>query len=309
MTWWAALALLHALVFVPHPASHRAPALADMTPDTEVLVLGSSHVAAGVIPGNMRRPTAVAAFGAMNYECMELVADQALRRAPHVGVVAIECDVLPLRMDSILHYNGDYSMLYALGVRLRDLPRNPYWKLKQALRESRALYPLFFMPRPTPRGIFWNDRWRDALRRDRESREFAGSRSEEPRLNPNNDGRVVVAYHRADMLPDHSSANQAALRRLIRRLRQEWRRVALVRLPHHATYLHAQPEEWERQVRALAAELQAEFPGTAYLDLFADAGFADEDFMDGHHLNRQGAARFTERLNAWLLETFGTGNR
>ena len=300
MAWWGALAVLHAMVFVPHPASHRAPELAGMSPDTEVLVLGSSHMAAGVVAGRMRRPAAVAAFGAMNYECMELVADQALRRAPHAAVVAIECDVLPLRMDSILHYNGDFSMLYALGVRLRDMPRGFYWKLKQALRESRALYPFFFMPRMTPRGILWNDRWRDALRRDRESRAFARDRTEEPRLNPNNDGWVVVAYHRADMTPDHSAANHAALRRLMRRLRAEGRQIALVRLPHHATYLQAQPEEWVRQVRALAKELQADFPGTALLDLFAGDGFGDEDFMDGHHLNRQGAEKFTDRLDAWL---------
>jgi len=300
MVWWLAVAILHALLFVPHPRDYHSAVVDQLSPETSVLVLGTSHVMFGLVPDRFGPDAVVVSAGAMNFESMELVAEYALARAPNIQTALIECDILPLRVDTLSKYNGDFSSLYALGVGLNDLPRNPYWKLKQALRESRGLYPIFFMPRMNPRGWLWSRRWKGEKQQGQSMQMLTGRGKLEGQVHEGNDGRVVVGFHRADMRPDYSNENTAALMRMIRHLESQGIQVVLFRLPHHTTYLQAQPEEWEQQIRALVASIHSEFPRIPYGDFKADPEYGDADFADGHHLNGQGAERFSDQLDAWL---------
>lgn len=293
-TFFACGGLLIHLFPRAHPASVRSEAFASLSPATRVLVLGTSHVAFGVDASRFERPAAALAAGALNYELMELILDRALSRAPNVEQVVIEVDIIPLRADSMEKFNGDFSQIYSLGLRWTDLPRSWSWKLRQALRESKPLFPFFFAKRLVPRTFVWDGAGSKSLERTVDLvRGFVASTEV---IAPWRDGAVVVGFHKEDLKPNRWRENTAALMRMLDRLHQERRAVYLVRLPHHFTYVEAEPGEWEDQVSALVQTIKTQYPELPYFDWMVIPDYDNKDFADGHHLNVQGARRLTDRL-------------
>jgi len=299
LVWALAIFLLHTLVFVPHPRTSHSASLDQLSPETSVLVLGSSHVMFGIQADRFHLPTVALSAGAMNYESMELVAEQAISRAPNINTILIECDILSLRTDTINKYNGDFSSLYALGVSLWDFPRDIYWKLKQALRESPCFYPIYFMPRLNPRGLIWV---RKKSNPKKESVTLSADGQLLGNVHAGNDGYIAVGYHRADMLPDYTKENKKALFRLLQNLESRGIQIVLFRLPHHRTYMEAQPLEWDSQIEQMMAEIQLQFPSIYWRDYMVDTELEDTDFADGHHLNRWGSERFSDQVDSWLAD-------
>lgn len=69
--------------------------------------------------------------------------------------------------------------------------------------------------------------------------------------------------------------------------------VALVLMPESAAFRDLPNPDSKARISGYVAELKAQF-GCSVID--ARAWFADDEFLDGHHLMRPGAAKFTTRL-------------
>lgn len=294
ITFWLSGWLLLYLFPREHPAQRRSPSFESLQPDTRILVLGTSHVAFGVDPSLFDQPTVALAAGGLNYELMELVMKRALERATNINCVVIETDIISLRGDSVEKFNGDFSQVYGLGLSWVDLPRSWLWRLRQALRESPPLFPFFFAKRLLPRTFVWDQGGGEQLAKTADLvRGFVGATEV---IEPWRDGAVVVGFHKEDLKPNRWQVNTAALLRMLDQLDREGRRVVLVRLPHHSTYLKAQPPEWEQQVEQLVATVRVRHPNVPFWDWMGAPGFEETEFADGHHLNVRGAERLTRML-------------
>lgn len=292
LTFLACVELLRALFPLPHPRSFRSDAYLRLSDATRAIVVGSSHVAFGFDPRPYGDALVTLPAGAMDYACAEPVIRRALERAPNIRLVILEADINGLLIDAVERGRGDYYQLYALGLTTDDLPRGRYWKWRQAALESRLLYPIFFLRRLTPRSLLWEGGLELAQQREAGDAMLKGYVPSEDVISERNDGRVVIEFHKAEFRRDHSRMNLAALQRIADEMRARGIALVLMRFPKHRTYRENRPPEWERKYEAMMAQLKAYAPEGSYAVWDFDAmALPDEQFMDGHHLNRFGAAR------------------
>src|SRR5262249_30328490 len=92
-----------------------------------------------------------------------------------------------------------------------------------------------------------------------------------------------------------------ALRELLAMTREEAIPTRLLLMPESAAFRGLYPRRYAARLDALLAELAAEVPVDD-----ARTWVPDDGFRDGHHLNRTGAATFTDRL---LREVIGPAIR
>ncbi len=137
---------------------------------------------------------------------------------------------------------------------------------------------------PDPNG--WNVSFAESVSDDRRARETAAAVAEY---------RDVV---RRD-LP--AGPTVAALRDTLALCRAERIPVALVLCPEATTFRAIYPSHVEPKLAGFLAGLTAEF-GCPVAD--ARGWVADDQFIDGHHLLRSGAATFTDRLGAEVVLPF-----
>jgi hypothetical protein len=316
--WHAALALMGALVYVAAAAllrarfggtdrlAVRADPLERTFGPAETLFVGSSLVATDINPSLFPFPAANLTAKGMDYVMMEKAARRLMPLMPRLRCAVIETYIYPLRADVIETHGGDFGDLYALGIRLRDFPRHPYWKLKQFLSET-VFRGVFFLSRLTPRSLFWPPKARLDIPRYTEGGVVAGHAPSRGVLAEGTSARDWIASQRLNLRYDRFTENVDALLRMAKAFREHGVRVVFLRFPHHASYLSEMPAEWDREfdrmLEALRAQAGADFQ---YLDLRHAPGLADADFQDAVHLNSAGAAKMAgllgERLGPLLDE-------
>ena len=267
----------------------------------EVIYAGSSHFGYGIDPRIYSLPGMNITAGALNYEGMEIVLRRHLDQAPNLKVLVLEAGIVPLRVDTMARMDGDYRSLYRLGLNTFDLPLGAYAKIIQWLRESRVLYPIYFMERWSPSLLIWGTR---PLGSEGEGNiDTRGFTPLERTISDANSGAVVVGIHRLDHLrADRSERNLPALLRILERAGSRGVPVVLLRPPHHRTYVENRPPEWERQVQDLIAHATAQAaPGSlTVLDWEQHPAFRDEHFADGDHLNVAGVTLLRDLLDPVL---------
>ena len=264
----------------------------------EVIYAGSSHVGYGIDPRLYSMNGMNVTAGALNYEGIEIVLRRYLDRAPNLKILVLEAGIVPLRVDTMARLDGDYRSLYRLGLTTFDLPLGPYEKVIQWLRESRVLYPVYFMDRWSPSLLVWGTRPLGGEGEgDADTRGFTPL---ERTISTENDGAVVVEIHRLDHLrADHATRNLPALLRILDMAEARRLPVVLLRLPHHRTYVENRPEEWERQFQDMMdhAIRQTSPELLTVLDWEQHPAFLDEHFADGDHLNVRGVTLLRDLLD------------
>lgn len=267
----------------------------------EVIYAGSSHIGYGIDPRLYRLNGLNVTAGALNYEGIEIVLRRYLDRAPNLKVLVLEAGIVPLRVDTMTRLDGDYRSLYRLGLTTFDLPMGSYRKFMQWLRESRVLYPVYFMERWSPSLLVWGTR---PLGGEGEGKiDTRGFTPLERVISPDNDGAVVVEIHRLDHLrTDHSARNLPALQRILKLAEARRLPVVLLRPPHHRSYMENRPVEWERQYQDMMdrATRQTRPEFVTVLDWEQHRAFRDEHFADGDHLNVQGVRELKTLLDQML---------
>lgn len=236
--------------------------------------------------------------GALNYECMALILEKFLAKAPSLRVLVIEAGIVPLRVDTMTRLDGDYRSLYRMGLSTFDLPLSPYRKLIQAIRESWLLYPVYFLDRWSPSSLVWGRR---PMGSEGEGRvDTLGFTALNRMISDTNDGKVVVDQHQQDHLRiDRSAINLPALLHVIRLAESRNLPVLFIRLPHHATYVEVRPLEWEAQFQGMIAGVRNTIRPELFrfVDWERHFAFEDRHFADGDHLNLDGVRLLRDLLD------------
>jgi hypothetical protein len=302
--------------------NHMLLAVESLTPATEVLVLGTSHVDCAIDPRGVDAPLVNLSGIATNYVCLEGVCRAHLDGLSDLRLVVIEADIFPLRYDTLAALQGDYTRLLDLAPLISALEvgwreKLKLWKGRQLLYGA-ATAPFMARDKFAPQVVLTRLQRRSFkpaidVCGTGEAEISAGFRAFEQVMSSENDGSVKVATHENESSKNvaaNVAANTEALTRIIQFVLDRGLTVVLLRLPHHATYREARPAEMNQQYDEAIQAIETRFaPMIAderlqIWEMEAAKKLTDQDYYDGDHLNRSGAQKFTrqfnERLNAAL---------
>ncbi|MET0285108.1 MAG: hypothetical protein ABW352_11580 [Polyangiales bacterium] len=273
-------------------------AVAQLSPSTEILAVGSSHIYTAIDPALTGRPWVNLSAGLMNYVFMDAVIAAHLERAPNLHAVLLDFDPLPAFTDSYGSAKGDFRHLLDLAPSFSALDESLSRKLVLG-RDHLFMYDL-----PFRRAFMHEKADFDTVHR---------LRGEDwSKISPGHQalqGMHEGGFHGAERAEGHYRVmydtqymprNLAAFARIIARVKAAGVPLILVRIPVHASYRDASPPEFAQAFAALEARAREASPDAPLpvLDYTREPAFGDDEFFDGDHLNQLGAARLTPRLAA-----------
>lgn len=272
-------------------------AVAALSPETQVLFIGSSHVQWGIRPERYSLNVMNLAGPVQNYACAERLVEKHIGRVPNLKVAVIELDEVPLIANTLAALDKDFRPLLELGLSPYDLPtHNVLTKLKA------ALYPILTLPRVTPIELISN---RTVKHPALPTQYFAaGYVYTEAVMAPDyNPKPRLLGYTWAAQDRHMVQQNLQALQRMIDLLRSRGITVVLLRLPHHALYRRNRPAVLRAQVDLIKRSVNRRYSADRQLliwDLGDAHGFEIHDFFDAEHLNVSGANKLALILDSKL---------
>ena len=252
-----------------------------LSPETRVLVVGTSHVYTAVRPSRLSVPAVNLAISGLGYGLAEPLLRAGLRRAPGVQLVLLEVDGFPLHADRAADRGGDVRELRRYGVRVSAAVDDP--------AAAARLPAVWHRPAWTPSRLV------HLMVEER-------ARISEPGFHGWSVGLTTfkpgarARYHDSLAVGDAAEGGSGLLR-LVTSLRSAGIAVALIRTPHHAGYRDYAPPRFGSALDDAVAGVRARFPGVPFWDGYADPRFTAADYFDEDHLNVRGADRYTALLD------------
>jgi hypothetical protein len=273
-----------------------------LSPETEVLALGSSRVFYGVNPALYPRKTVSLAGNYLDCRAAMELWELHAARVPNVRLVVLELDLVSLALDArVLAPEALYPLGIAGWPTLADALASP----DKALR--RLLLPIFRW-RLTPAYV------------DKHERIMHSPHEPQTTVAGHVPSDLVVgapAFYAerkvrqgeeilAKFGEETKRTNAAALLELARAVARRGARLALLRFPLAPDLRTVYPEAWHREVARAEADLAQRLAAEGlarpvYWDLTLDERFTTPEFRDPDHLNSHGAAELA-RVLAPLLE-------
>jgi hypothetical protein len=273
-------------------------AVESLSPQTEAIFLGSSHVYCAIRPSEHANDVMTLAAPMFDYKWQERLVDLHLDRAPGTRVVVLEAGVVTLRTDTVQLYNGRNAILRDFGF---DVP--------DASSRADEVVPMFLSSR------FFRPIYYDSIRLT--PNEHLAAFEIEAGYFPSrlrydsSTAMKSLEMHIEETREEHIAANYEALARTIRKLLDRGVRVVLMRYPHHSFYRERCPPKWEEQLQASLAALREEFgdDGFDFWNLRASIRI-DEDakFRNVDHLNDLGTQELTRLIEPRLRELLDSPN-
>ena len=289
-TWVAAAVLLNWMDPYPSPRPSATAASAALGPGTRVLVVGTSHVLDGIKPTLLGPDAMNLAVSGGDYRAILLILRHRLADMPNLETVVLEADNLCLLQAGV--DRNDFSEFYAWGLSRNDLPLSWRAKLWQAFVEQPLVAPFFFSRRLAPGS------WPHAPKLELICE--PGFQSTTQRVAAANSGSAIIRLHERMISDQLTTQNLAALEELLRLLKNRGIRVVLLTLPHHQGYSSNASARWQKTFSGLLNTARSILGDEmTWWNLDSRPEFTDVDFMDGHHLNVDGAVKLSE----WLRES------
>lgn len=279
----------------------RTVALQSLTPETQVIVTGTSRVERGVDPRLLSFDTVNFSSGGLAYLTMNPLIKRAVVRAPNVELVIIEMDIFLLKGEGLIQ-----ERLFEMGLPMSDWPAPWPERLSFVLHHGG---PLSAMPRIDVEYFAQSIRpveippW-DAkgynpfvFHRDLIDDEF----------NRLYGAERYLWMHRQSLVAPLERANTEALVDLLRWLDDRGISWALCTLPHQPAWIEQRPAEWAKSVDEAVNAVRSQYPGVEirHWDFSESLNLDRPHFHDGVHLNRRGVEIFNQALDRkvrdWLI--------
>ena len=274
-----------------------------LTPETRVLITGTSHVFTGVRADRLGVPAANVAASGLDYQLAEPLLNAALDQAPATELVLIEVDGYPLHADLAERGLVPVTDLIDFGVdpaAVAAVSGRPVAATDAAPGGAGGVFgppAVFARPAWTP------TRALDIALKARGRVHGPGFLGWTTAFNNLTDGGR--ARHHDRVAVGDPAENLPALLAMVDAAAARGADVILFRTPHAVQYRTAAPERFGPAVKAAAAAIRARRPGVPFWDDYADPRFTAADYFDGDHLNVRGADRYTKILGDRVRERLG----
>lgn len=106
----------------------------------------------------------------------------------------------------------------------------------------------------------------------------------------------TVAHHSRNS-QQSTLPNQQRLTQIIETCQQKGINVILLTTPTHPSYYTLLDSAMWGKTQHICEQLDKKYEHVTYLNYLKDSTFTDDDFYDADHLNRQGAAKLSTKLN------------
>jgi hypothetical protein len=263
--------------------------------DIEVLTLGSSHGLFGVDPGQFRQKTFNMAYVSQSLYYDRMLLASYLERLPELQAVIVP----------ISYFSLDTSMS-ASSEKWRCYFYEKYFSIPVEGAETSGLSGYFDPKRYSMIALYGIPKSFKQLRNN-----FSLSEVKDQQPNgwlrqdlvvaiTDKVGKQRVALHESMMYPGMRADNIAHLQAIADMLRKRHVDLYLVTPPVHPAYTRFVDADRYQSMTAATNNFCVANSCT-YLDFFHDKRFNDADFFDSDHLNANGAGKFSQLLDAALV--------
>ena len=253
----------------------------------DVFFVGSSHIYTGVDPSCFPYSVVNLADSALNYQMAEVLCRKYWDQVSQAKLVVIELDAVPVYIDTIERYKGDYRKLNEWGLSAHELPISTYDMIRGTMIEN-----------------FTNTR-KNRIRIHKPNTQLMQEGVPGPGFSIRNghiDTTCIKEFFSGietnfQVLTIHNNLN--CMERLVTDLVEVGVNVKVLRPPFHNSYWN-NPKGIERNIisdRALERLLQ--IPGIMASDVIdLRYLFQNENkcFIDPHHVSALGSRRLSKRL-------------
>ena len=264
--------------------------------DVKVIVLGDSTEKIAIDAAALDRPAVNLSINGSGYEAWWPIFEANLARMPDARILVLSADPMSILRDGLGQRRGDLSDLVELHV--------PWWSLPGLSRRERVGHwvrtgsPVCAIARSGRLSLPQLRRWINAPQRRRKIRRnrFTPEQGEAKKRGYADAFREINAY----------AANATALDHILALARERDMHVVLVRTPVVEDFKQTEAAWWEpfgdevhrRAARWIPLSRLHAFDGSERPD------YGYELFKDPNHLNRRGAAAFTDELNAAITSLY-----
>lgn len=299
----AVLALGNAVVYaIFHSESYQTMAVKELTPDKEVLVLGSSRVQYGIDARALRHKVVSLPANYENLvyaERLFAIHGERLASFKSLRAVVIEVDVATLAFDT--DQLNPYGTLDLGTAKIAPFPEW-IWHFDRSLHRVLAAV---FNWRLTPKFVaLWRFRTVESLEPLNAVPGHIPSKISIPYPELSAETEVRSTLKEVSEAPDGTlGANETALVQLVKSARERGLKVLLLRFPLEPALRAQYPADWDNMTNGALTLLKAQGGfdgGVAFLDLTRDARFISNLFRDSDHLNQAGADALAPVLDAAL---------
>jgi hypothetical protein len=260
-----------------------------VTPKTEVVFIGTSHVFCGAKPDEFPWESRNMCDAGLDYEMLSRILARQLDRLPNLKAAVIEYDSFPMMQDSVARRQTDYSSFFGWGLTDEDLPEYARDKVPQtwaaALIPPSRFTPVTAMKKIT-RAITAIAMKRQPLPGYLDSKDVTAPEA----------GVSYAGWYARTLRPDRIEVNRQSLVDMVRRLRERGVRVALLEFPQLRSYRENVPKSWRTELDTTATLIQKQWPGVDVWFMSADPAFETSDFRDPGHLNTAGAIKLSKLI-------------
>ena len=310
--------------YTPQQTNHLTEAVEDLSGETRVMFLGSSHMAAGINPSYFDQKVANISVNAGNFEVLEILFKSHVDRVPNLEYVILEADNTCLAIDR-LNETRDFVELNYLGAKLEHYPKPKWWKLSQRLLNQDWVYPILFYNRLTPyeyvykRKLAYTREQRSALNQQKHTGrdampDWPFNRKEPGASVPGHSPHMhVMDTERMDRIDritfddpvfwDRVEKNSAALDRLLACIDEHRVQPIFFRFPYTYAYHRWNTAEWNEIDTTMMRYLEDRYGERfVFWQIPREPYFEISDYSDSQHLNKWGAIKMSVYLNDWINE-------
>jgi hypothetical protein len=279
----------------PNSYTDRRDKLENMVPRVEVLVTGSSHAALAINPNYLSKLTFNLAWMSQDLYFDSQLMRKYMPRAGNLKMVIITISYFSLSSrlpDSIENWRAPfYTQTY-------DIPPEDRFDMRN------YSYCLLAINGPRKEGDTFTRFL--AFNRERSVDELGYHLTPEDTGNLSEidaNGRVAIARHQASMKTANVPDNLKSLRFMLDVLKERHIGAVIITTPCSPTYCEGINQQTYKEMQNQINVLCQEY-GLDYLNYLNDPRFPVETFLDGDHLNYQGAVKFSKIIDSEVLAKY-----
>lgn len=282
-----------------------------MSGQEEALLLGNSQYL-GVNPAEFKGKLLNRSLAGSDYAIQLALLESLAPDMPHLRVLLLGFDNLPLHVAGIKSRKGDYADLFAAGMKWYHLPDiSPFDKVKAGLSYSKLLKRGLVGPKFD---FSWFNSIFSLSKAEAATIEASAKGADPTKVHAGfsvapADGKKKMDYYVSTSLVDSNFfENVRAFKDIYTYCKEHKIELILLRSPTSQAFLSARPKAWNNELAQVLQSLRVE-PGQLMVQIWDndDGSFDIGSFDDPNHLNPPGFSAYSHLLGLKFEQSLAPG--